>query len=218
MANNVRGTPFPPKMEESKFREPYISQFLSYLRKGVTLRTAAKAAGITYQTVLNWRKLGEREMVGKYAHLGPDEYPKHSYAAFVVAMDRAEAEFILENYDQIGEISRGGALVKRVVKRAKDGTEVEEEQYSAPQWQGLAWRVERAHRDYQLQSSKSMEEGTPQIQIIFTNDWRRVNARAGQIVDTVEGEVLSTRPLSLEGGTEDANKDGSEEECGYQPS
>lgn len=206
MASTAKGDPFPPKMDESKFREPYKSRFIAYLRKGVTLKTAAKASGLTYQTILMWRKRGEEEIRTKYANLGPDEYPSRSYAAFVVQMDQAEAEFVLENYDQIGEISRGGALVKRVVRRGRDGSEVEEEQYAAPQWQGLAWRVERAHRDYQVQTSRMAEEGTPQIQIVFTNDWRKVNARAGQLIDAevVEGELKQLE------GVKDAIEDGPE--------
>lgn len=50
----------------SKLKEPVVSRLLEAIELGATYELACKYAGITYQTLLNWRTRGASAKSGKY--------------------------------------------------------------------------------------------------------------------------------------------------------
>lgn len=152
-AKNGRPTVLPQVIRHRDDGSPVTTgeQVIEKRRLGLDDQSACDAAGISRQTLHNWRLGGARARTiaaqGKRA-LTPEE---QDLAAFITALDAAEAMWEANNLAIIARAAEGGAVTtKTVEKRNADGELVERTVTTEtlhPQWQAAAWQLERMRRE-----------------------------------------------------------------------
>jgi hypothetical protein len=129
-------------------------QVIERIQLGLDLQSAADSAGISRQTLHNWRLQGARRRAeaanGK--RLTPAQ---QRYVDFLDALERAEAEAEANRLAIISRTAQGGATVRKVtrkIQRVQDDTgtwseveleRTEVEETLRPEWTAAAWWLER---------------------------------------------------------------------------
>jgi hypothetical protein len=109
------------------------------------LEEAARLVDIDEATVRLWIRRGEGRAPGRPA-IEP-------YVTFVLDVKRAKAQSEASLLLRIRQIGQGGAVVQEKTTTQPDGTVIREVRRTAPQWQGLAWILERTMpQKYALQT------------------------------------------------------------------
>lgn len=116
---------------------------------------ACQLAGIDESTALQWRQRGE----GRH----PQRPATPELVAFVEEVKKAEAQCEAEALAVIKQAGQGGAVLSERRYFDRNGYEVVERRYSAPEWQARAWFLERTRPDQygrreRLDMRRMMEE------------------------------------------------------------
>lgn len=141
----------------TKLTPELTGRIAAVVRDGNYLITACQICGISKQSFLNWMSRGEEE-AGNGRGLFFD---------FMCAIKKAEAEAEAERLARITEAGKGGQLSKVITYTRKDGTEVQEETFTIPQWLADMTTLERRHPERWGRKDRStlVVEETKQIVI-----------------------------------------------------
>jgi hypothetical protein len=121
-------------------------QVVERIQLGLDLQSAADSAGISRQTLHNWRLTGARHRAA--AANGKRLTPaQRRYVEFLDALERAEAEAEANRLAIISRVAQGGATVtKTTEKRDANGQLLERTEVTEtlrPEWTAAAWFLER---------------------------------------------------------------------------
>lgn len=101
------------------------------IAQGNYINVSCQICGISDDAYNAWLKRGEK-----------GEEP---FKGFAVAIKRAEVDAEAERIARIEQAGKGGAVTRRRIETRRDGTEVVDEQYTAPAWQADMTLLERRH-------------------------------------------------------------------------
>lgn len=124
-------------------------QIVERVRVGLDLTDAAASAGITKQTIWNWRRRGalNRALTAQGKPYATDDGP--DYVRFVDALERAESEAELVRLTVIQRAAEGGfKTTKETAVYDAQGELVSRTvvtDVQPPQWAAAAWYLERRH-------------------------------------------------------------------------
>ncbi len=130
-----RGRGRPPLLEE----DPAVAKtIVEAVRVGCYQSVACVAAGVSYKTLMLWKRKGERE-------------PDSIYGHFLAALKDAQARAELDAIELIKKAAFGGYVLERrtTTRELKNGTVLTEtyEKVAPPEWAAMAWFLERSHPD-----------------------------------------------------------------------
>jgi len=122
------------------------------VRKVGHLEPAADVVGVPAPTAREWFRRGNGELPGRAA-IEP-------FASFAARIKKARAEALRERLERIADAGKGGAVVERIVRPRKDGSEEVVERYAPPQWTADAWTAERLDPERFGRKSQHTVDGT----------------------------------------------------------
>ena len=153
---------------------PQIIDEIEYLVGGGNyISTACQAVGINHQTYYNWLERGEK-----------GEEP---YFAFVEALKRAEAKAEAARVARVEAAGIGGNLMRKKTITKPDGTVIEDEQWSQPQWLADMTHLERRHPDRWGRKDRTSIDVNERKSITITRV--EVVLNQGEGVPVIEGEA-----------------------------
>ena len=129
-----------------KLNDNTVKKLVTCIRKGLTVEKTAELSGISESTLNSWKQSAIRAEAQLSANL-PLTGKDHKFLSFLVAIKRAEAEFEEDAVQRIREAGRGGAIIRTTVTTRRNGDVVEDTQISRPEWQALAFLLERKYPD-----------------------------------------------------------------------
>lgn len=121
-------------VQDTKFTRHTRARFYAALSERIPATRAARVAGTSKDTYMNWMRMGRDE---------PERYPVHAEFRRRVIEIRRKLE--AESLDIISRAARGGdEVVETTVKITKGGPEVTRtRKKERKQWQAAAWYLER---------------------------------------------------------------------------
>lgn len=144
-----------PKGIYDKFTPKVREAFLEGIELGLSQEKAANLAGVSYEAILSWRQLGEKE----------DALPK--FRKFLTDYKKAKDQFIENNLKIIRTASKGKnkTVEIRTLQRKNSKGEVFSSEVntiikeSNPDWHAAAWLLERMRPD-EFSQHRIIEDNT----------------------------------------------------------
>ena len=122
----------------TEITQDIIDRLLEVISAGNYNIVACQVAGIAEPTFYAWLKRGEADILAGHENL---------YTQLIESLKCAQANQEAGIVGKLLSAVDGGEVTRRTVVHRKDGTEVETEEYSQPQWLGLMTFLERRHPD-----------------------------------------------------------------------
>ena len=119
--------------------ERITKQVSECVKMGMTVKASARAVGIVPRTLLTWTERGEEELL---------EGLDTCYTRLVIAINRADSEFVARNLQVISRTAQAGGKIG---------------------WCAAAWLLERTHPD-DFAESKRLDIGVQQKPVEIIND------------------------------------------------
>jgi hypothetical protein len=142
----------------TKLSPELANKILESLRAGIGRNPAIEAAGLGRSTFYHWLELGARARSGKYLD-------------FLDRVKKAEADAAIRNIVTVQRCAMGGELVSRITVVKSDGTVIERQRYSAPDFRAAAWWLERRHpEEWGRRTSVDLSERPDRSKLIWIQD------------------------------------------------
>ena len=153
------------KGRPTKLTPTLTKTICSYIADGSYIFTACAAVGIDERTYQRYIKQGEADLKAQ---------KDTDFAVFVASIKKAEAKAGTHHVEIIHNSAEGGQLIKETVTTRKNGDEITERVYSAPNWQAAAWLLERKYPDdwgrRERHELTGTDDGKPiTIKVIYEN-------------------------------------------------
>jgi hypothetical protein len=131
-----------------KLNPSTIKKLAGCIRKGLSAEKSCQLINISPTTLSNWKAAATHSL--KLMESGQPMQPRDWLLCdFWYSIQKAEAAFEDEQVKKIHECGHGGQLVKMTTatRTLRNGDTItnEEATYKAPEWQALAWLLERKY-------------------------------------------------------------------------
>ena len=158
-----------------KLTPKVIKTLMGFIARGNYFSTAAYAAGISDETLVNWLKQGAEDYKNNRKGL---------FFGLFVALKRAEAKAETARVARIEQAGIGGQVSRRVTRTKRDGTEETEETFQLPQWLADITFLERRHPDRWGRKDRTRIDINETKEITITHvDYNLAQTVPGQVID-----------------------------------